>query len=342
MVDRISTEEGFVDYYLNRRPRKTSFLDDVDRLIDWKPIESLLKKHYKKKAAADGRPAYPPLPLFKMLLIQRWYDLSDPGLEEAVSDRWSFLRFTGFSFESSIPDETTICRFRNHLLKKGLYKKLLSQINRQLEGHGILVKKGAIVDASLVSSARRPRKVIEVMVEDRHENEEDPAPSHEVTYSDDEEAAWVKKGNQPYYGYEVHLATDAGEGFILSGHVTPANRADTSELERIVDDLDLSEKTVVIADKGYRSQKNRDLLAERKLIDGIMWRAARGRPLTEEAMVRNRLIGRLRYIVEQSFGTLKRRYRFSRARYVGRVKTELEFYLNAMAFNIKKATAMLA
>ena len=341
MPDHISTKEGFVDHFINLRPRKQSFLDDVERLIDWKPLEKLLKTHYKKVKAADGRPAYPPLPLFKMLLLQRWYGLSDPGLEEAVNDRLSFLKFTGFSFESSIPDETTICRFRNFLITKGLYKKLLNRINHQPESMELLVKKGAVVDASLVSSSRRPRKVIDVMPEDRKEEEFSEEPSHKVTYSDDTEAAWVIKGKRPHYGYKVHMATDAHEGFILGGHVTPANHADTSEFENVVNDLDLSKETPVLADKGYSSQKNREYLARKTLTDGIMIRGARNNPLTKEEIVHNRIISRVRFIVEQGFGTLKRRYKFERARYLGCAKTELEFYLNAMAFNLKKATALV-
>jgi len=341
MPDHISTKEGFVDHFINLRPRKQSFLDDIDRVIDWKPLEKLLKKHYKKVKSADGRPAYPPVPLFKMLLLQRWYDLSDPGLEEAVTDRLSFLRFTGFSFESSIPDETTICRFCNFLIDKGLYKKLLDKINHQLEELELLVKKGAVVDASLVSSSRRPRKVIEVMPEDRKEEERQAEPLHEVTYSDDTEAAWVIKGKQPHYGYKIHIATDAHEGFILGGHVTPANHADTSEFEKLVEDLDLTPETVILADKGYCSQKNRDYLAEQVLVDGIMFRASRGHALTDAARVRNRMISQVRFVVEQGFGTLKRRYRFERARYLGCAKTELEFYLNAMAFNLMEVAAMV-
>lgn len=342
MVERISTDESFLDYCIDQRLSKKSFLSDVDRIIDWNPIEKLLKKHYKKREAADGRPAYPPLPLFKMLLLQRWYNLSDPGLEEAVNDRLSFLRFTGFSFESSIPDETTICRFRNELIKKGLYRKLLSRINEQLEKKGILVKTGAIVDATLVSSSRRPRKVIDVLPEDRREDEFQDEPGHEVSYSDDVEAAWVKKGNRLHYGYKVHMAAEAMEGFILGGHVTPANRADTVELDRVLEELDLPSETVVLADKGYCSLGNREMLNNRGLHDGIMEKASRNRPLSKEAKGRNRLISKLRYIVEQGFGTLKRRYSFGRARYLGRIKTEMEFYLNAMAFNIRKAVGMLA
>lgn len=342
MVDRISTEEGLIDFYIHQRPRKKTFLEDVDRLIDWAPIEKVLLRSYKKRKAADGRPAYPPLALFKMLLIQRWYALSDPGLEEAVNDRLSFLRFTGLSFESPVPDETTICRFRNELIRKGLYKKILEKINEQLEARSILVKQGAIVDAALVQSSRRPRKVIEVLPEDRQENEPGGKPGYEVKYSDDVEAGWVKKGGQPHYGYKVHMATDVMDGFILGGHVTSANHADTREFERVVVSLNLQPDQIVLADKGYCSEKNRDFLKQRQLHDGIMWRAARNRPLTQAAITRNKIISRLRFTVEQGFGTLKRRYRFDRARYLGRIKTELEFYLNAMAFNIRKATAMLS
>ena len=342
MKDRISTEESFFDHIIGQRLQKKGFLDDVDRMIDWKPIFRLLSQHCKKQKSVDGRTPYPPLPLFKMLLIQRWYDLSDPGLEEAMYDRLSFLKFSGFSFESSIPDETTICRFRNDLTRRGLYRKLLDQINEQLEKAGLIVRKGAAIDASLITSARRPRKIVDVMVEDRREDESAPPSNHEVTYSDDKEASWVRKGNQPHYGYKLHMGTDVDHGFILGGHVTGAHVADTSEFEPLVDSLSLDAGAVVLADKGYASRKNREALKRRGFHDGVMARAARNRPLCEAEKTRNKLISKLRYIAEQGFGTLKRRYGFGRARYVGRMKTELEFHLNAMAFNIKKAAAMLA
>jgi transposase len=133
MGETISIQRGFADLVLSQRQRKSSFLDEVDRMVDRRPIERVSKRNYKKKASADDRPAYPALPLFKMLLIQRWYNLSDPGLEEAVDDRISFLRFTGFSLENSIPDETTICRFRNQLGKSDLFEKWLDKINEQVQ-----------------------------------------------------------------------------------------------------------------------------------------------------------------------------------------------------------------
>jgi transposase, IS5 family len=158
------TTPTFADYFVEiRKQTRKRFLDDVHLLIDWKPIEKILKKKYRKGASADGRPAYPPLPMFKLLLLQRWYGLSDPGLEDALYDRISFIRFSGFSLGGFLPDHSTICRFRNTCTELGIYEKLFAEINRQIESHGLLVKEGAIVDATIVESSRRPRKVIEVM-----------------------------------------------------------------------------------------------------------------------------------------------------------------------------------
>jgi IS5 family transposase len=188
VTDKFTTL-GFADYFIEQRKHVNTFLDKIDQFIDWKHVEKLLKKKYKKTMSADGRPAYPPLPMFKLLLLQRWYGLSDPGLEEALNDRISFIRFSGFSLTSSLPDHSTICRFRNNLLELGLYEKLFGEIIKQLESKGLLVREGAILDATIVESSRRPRKVMEIMPEDRKEEEADIAPA--VSYSNDVDANWM-------------------------------------------------------------------------------------------------------------------------------------------------------
>lgn len=339
MGDKISTQMGFADLVVGNRKNKSQFLDDVGRIIDWLPIEKILSRNFKRKMSVDGRPAYPALPLFKMLLLQRWYNLSDPGLEEAVNDRISFLRFTGFSIESSVPDETTICRFRNEIGRKGIFEKLLNRINEQLESKQLLVRTGTIVDAGLITSSRRPRKVIDVMPEDRNEPESETSPNFKTSYSDDHEAAWLKKGNQAHYGYKMHVGTDIS-GFVLGGHITPANKSDTGEFKTLVDELLTVPNTTVIADKGYSSVENREYLANRGCLDGIMNRAVRGRALTDQEQSRNKSISSIRYVVERTFGTLKRRYNLSRARYVGKLKTYWEFLICSIALNIRKACLM--
>lgn len=337
MTDRFTTK-GFADYAIEQRGRTNTFLDAIDKLIDWKAIEKRLVKRYKKTASADGRPAYPALPMFKLMLLQRWYGLSDPGLEEAVNDRISFIRFSGFSLESPLPDYSTICRFRNALLELNLYEPLFAEINHQLATKGIVVKEsnGAILDAAIIESSRRPRKVIEVMPEDRKEEEASNQPPV-IAYSDDPDSAWIRKGKKAYYGYKAHISVDAEEGFILGGHITPANIADTTECEKLVAESHLPTGSFVLADKGYASEKNRLLLQGLGYTDGIMYKAHRNRPLTLVQRLINRLISTVRYRVEQCMGTLKRGYGFFRMRYIGLQKGQMEFYLNAMAFNLKKA-----
>ena len=327
------------DYYAERRRSRPNFLDGIAPLLKWERIERILKKKLRRGAAnAVGVKAYPALIMFKVLLLQSWHNLSDADMETALYDRISFCRFAGFSLEDETPDHTTICRFRNLLLEKGLLQKLLDEVNKQLQAQGKLVKKGCIVDASIISSSAHPTKLVDIekVSEDRHENDSQDVPV-KVSYSHDEDAAWTKKGKQYFYGYKMHIATDSKDGFILAGHVTPANRSDTLELDTVLERSSMPEKSRTFADKGYTSASNREMLRQRKLKNGIMDKAARNRNLTQRQKQRNRLISAVRGTVERTFGTLKQVYGLSRASYIGMVKVELELLLSAIAFNLKKA-----
>ena len=137
------------------------------------------------------------------------------------------------------------------------------------------------------------------------------------------------------------MVVDTREGFILNGHVTPAHVADTTEFEKLLTSLSLPDTSPVCADKGYASRKNRSLLADHRYEDGIMHKAARGKPLTPIQRLINRIISSVRYRVEQGMGTLKKHYGFTRMRYLDLSRGNMEFLLNAMAFNMKKAVRMI-
>ena len=128
----------------------------------------------------------------------------------------------------------------------------------------------------------------------------------ETTYSGDTEAAWTIKAKKPYYGYKAHIAVDAEHGFILAGHATPANRADCKEMLAAVNKCGLDKGSPVFADKGYSGAEYRGQLEEAGYFDGIMYKAARNRPLSEPQRLVNRAISRFRGKVERAFGTLKR------------------------------------
>ena len=340
MGARIETEKGFVDHYIESSIDPSSFLSKVEGLLDWKPFERYLQKNIKRGRSAAGQPPYPNLVMFKMLLLQYWYGLSDSGASQAAKDWLSAIHFIGLPFESSKPDASTICRFRNRLLEKGHYEHLLQLCNQQLEKRGILVKRGAVVDATLVESSRRPRKVMEIesaAIEEALAAEQAEPLSVKVSYSDDVEASWTVKRGDPVYGYKIHAAVDEDHGFILGGHATGANVSDSTEMSRVLEASELPEGAWVSADKGYAGKPNSTYLQVNGYRDGIMRKAGRNRPLTEAEKRINKFISKFRWIVERSFGTLKKVQNFVRARYLGRAKVEMEFHFQALAHNIKKA-----
>jgi len=337
MKRKIETSYTFADA-LVYEPKSAGFLKKVDQLIDWIPIERVLKKRLGRNEDATGQEGYPALTMLKVLMLQRWYNLSDTETEDSLCDRLSFMKFIGLSLSSAKPDSTTICRFRNLLIEKRLDEKLLGVVNKQFKKAGVLVKTGAIVDATVITSSRRPRKKIELMPEDRTEDEvSEHGPENEVQFSADKEANWLKKGYRSFYGFKAHVMMDAKHGFYLGGHSTCASRNDGKELEVVVKNTKLDKNAFVLTDKGYTSAENRMMLKNHGLTDGIMKKAVRGKPLNEEQHSINRMISRLRYKVERGFGTLKREYGLDRARYLGTRKLNYELTLSGLCFNVKKA-----
>lgn len=161
---------GFADLAVERRKIKSEFFDQVNKVVDWKPISRLIDAHYRKGTSATGTPAYDGLLLFKMGLLQTWYGLSDYEVEDRLNDSISFSRFVGLSLESKSPDHSVLSRFRTHLTGKGVYGKLFEELNRQLEAHRVIIKSGAIIDASITPTPLKPKgKASYEVVTDRSE-----------------------------------------------------------------------------------------------------------------------------------------------------------------------------
>jgi IS5 family transposase len=315
---------------------KSNHLLKLNELINWDRIALHLKGLHKNEVNPQGGPiAYDVLKMFKAILLGQWHNLSDPALEESLRIRVDFMLFTGLDINDALPDETTFCRFRNKLIGLNILDTLLAEINRQLEDVGLKVKNcdGAIVDAMVIESSARPRKVVETVAEDRKENDTDTC-DHTVSYSHDSDARWLCKGKKYHYGYKGFIKTDAADGYIEHAHVTPANISEVGQLERL---LEADRGKRVFADKGYASETNRKLLRDKGLKDGVMHRASRGNPLSLWQLMKNKLISKVRYKVERAFGTLKRKFGMGRARYCGLSKVHAELCLKAICFNLNKA-----
>jgi IS5 family transposase len=349
----------------------STYLDKINNIIDWKPIEVMLESKYRWTKNAHGHPAYSPLILFKILLFQTWEKLSDPQTEFALKDRLSAIRFVGLSITGDVPDHSTISRFRSRLNELGILEDLFLEVNRQLSEKGYMVKEksSAVIDATIIESSRRPKRMVENIPVDREEEHDDFDDKSNTTKGDndnsktnssesdessdssnttiskmvissDPDAAFLKKGKKIHYGYKGFASCDSRQ-FVIGYHCTPANVSEIKELVNFLPKLSLDEGTAIYADKGYASAENRAHLRSMGFIDKIMHKGARGRSLTEEQKMENKVIGKFRGKIERIFGIIKRNQGLFESRFVGLSKVEFEFGLHCIAHNMKKAANMV-
>lgn len=314
-------QRGFAEAFLPAGFGRNARLERITGLIDWHPIEALVRR---VRPGTRGRPPYQALAMVRALLLQQWYGLSDPALEEALSDRVSFRRFCGLSLEEPTPDETTLCRFRLALASAGLGEALFAEVSRQLDAAGWMIKAGTLIDASLVEAAvRRPP--------------DGTTPKGEESRSPhDPDANWTRagKGRRTFFGYKIHIGIDQGSGLIRSRKVTPAKVYESE----VADELILGDERAVYADKAYEKRARRDALKARGAKDRIQHRRTRSQPvLPRWQTVRNKLIGRVRTAVERTFSELKcGHYGFTRMRYRGLDRCRFHFDLAAIAYNLRR------
>lgn len=342
---KIEKKPSFADTICDVRVRKikSQFFNQINALIDWRLISNIINKHYTKGECAVGKPSYHGLLLFKMSLLQTWYGLSDYEIEDRINDSISFSKFCGLTLEQQAPDHSTLSRFRTAMTKANAYEKLLKQFNKQLEKHKILVKTGVIVDASVVDSPLKPKGNIPHEIPQDREEEKESSQEIIKSYprSVDKDASWLKKGKKLHYGYKKHFVTDT-EGLVLGVLTTKASVNEISNLEAVLDTVNLPENIPLKADKGYQSNKNRAILKKRKLKNHILKKAVKTKPLTNWEKKFNKLVGKVRFKVERTFGSIKRWFHSQTARYKGIEKMHTQNLMEAMAYNLYRSPRRIA
>lgn len=236
-------------------------------------------------------------------------------MEEALDDRFSFRRFAGLPLAKPVPDHTVLNRFRNRLLAEGLLEKLFAELDRQLEKAGVVLKRGTMLDATLIQAAARPGWP------------EQP--------SADPDAAFTRRSGKPgfTFGYKAHVGVDEGSGLIRSVITTPANVNDTVPADALV----RGDEQVVWGDGAYHTHRREAALKARGVKARLMRRPNKHHPeLPPRLALYNRLIARRRAAVETTFATLKNRMRLTRIRYRGLAKAAGQVLLAAMAFNLRR------
>lgn len=334
------TQITFAELELKSRIKKDSVLRRIDALINWQEFRPLVSGIYKRdESNKGGQEPFDGIQMLKVLILGQWHSLSDVKLEEALNVRLDFLEFCMFSLSDDIPDATTICRFRNRLVEYDRLDKILNQLNSQLQKNGLMLQEAtaAVLDATLIKSAARPDAYIQIEQENNQDKvyEDGSNPGIEQVQSKDPDARWLKKGNRSYFGYRAHTVVEATTGFTKSVHTTSANVSEITQVEAILDKTP-GEISSLLADKGYSSKANREMLKSRGIESGILHKAARGKPLNAEQKEFNKLISKSRYIIEQSYGIMKRIFKFERASYITKEKVHAQIVLKVLCINLLK------
>ncbi len=279
-------------------------LNKLDQVIDWemfrKPIEEAL--HVEPKAPG-GRPPYDRLMMFKILILQKYYNLSDEQTEFQIKDRLSFMQFLGLQIGDKVPDEKTIWLFKEQLKEKGLSEVLFELFSKRLTDHGIVAKEGSIVDATFVDVPRQRNK--------REENTDIKKGAIPLAFSQkdknghysklsqkDTDARWMSKSGERHFGYKDHVNADEKTKLITRYSVTSAAPHDSTQLENLIDETD----NQLHADSAYRSKEIEVYLQKQKCQSRIHEKGYRNQPLTQAQKESNNTKSQIRARVEHIFG----------------------------------------
>ena len=291
-----------------KRTRKREFLDEMNLVVPWAELVSLIAPHAPAPGAKGGRPPFAVETMLRVHFLQQWFNLSDPAMEEALYDTPMFREFAGLDMgEDNLPDESTILRFRHLLEKHSLSLQLLATVNATLTAKGLLLKSGTVVDATLIAA---------------------PSSTKNSSGERDPEMHQTKKGNQWHFGMKAHIGVDADSGLVHTVVGTAANVNDVTQASALVH----GEESDVFADAGYQGVSKRE---ETQDIEAT-WHVAM-RPGKRKALDRSTPMGavmdklehvkaNIRAKVEHPFRVIKRQFGHVKVRYRGLAKNTAQLH----------------
>jgi IS5 family transposase len=335
MAERTNAAHGLVDAWTADLggPRTAALLTRLDQAVAWdalvKPVAALPEYRGRRDGAdargagasrrepnKGGRPAWPALTMLKCVLLAKWFGLSDPQLEECLQDRLSFRRFVGLSLTDATPDETTFVRFRARLREANLERTLFERTTAELDRRGLLVREGALIDATIIEAPRGSTR-------------------GDGTSTRDPEASFTQKHGQTRHGYKGSINADRS-AIVVDYRFSDAAPHDSN----FIDELTAHETRIVVADSAYRSAAREAALAARGVCCAIAFKRQRGQADLPPMLRRlNRMIASVRAVVEHPFAWMKA-MGYRRVRYRGRRRNEVDFVLNLIAYNWKRSLSL--
>ncbi len=319
---------SFFDHAMQYQGGKKSmkFLSEMKELIPFNEIEKLLIENniYKPNIGKVGPPTISSKTLVGALFLQNWYGLSDPMTEELIHDRISFRKFLDILDDDRIPDETTICKFRNKLIKEKLLGIIFDEVKKQMEAKNLILNEGTLVDATLIHSSEPKRK----------KDENGNVVSNKAY---DKDATYVSKRGHKHHGLKMHIASDT-QGIIKDVIATTASTHDSTQFESLTKD----EKKAVFADSGYMSQERKRDLRAKGIFGGIVERRVRNQSkLRDKQTCNNKRFAKIRSLVELPFAFIKHHMNFRSTRYLGIDKNQQHFYLLATCYNLRRMPLLI-
>lgn len=279
--------------------RVEKFLSEMERVVPWDKLCEAIRPHYKQEG---GRPPHKLEVMLRVHFLQLWHNLSDPAMEEALYDRLSFQTFLGFDcFGGVIPDESSICRFRHLLEEHGLSQRILEVVNGHLATHGLVLKSGTIVDATLL-----------------------PAPVSKLNAAGerDPQMSSTKKNNRWHFGAKGHIGVQAqGKPIVHSVAFSTAKDHDITQLEALLH----GEEQAVFGDSAYLRKADKQQARAKGLYYGIADRGFRDHPLSSSQQHKNRKHSTVRAKVEHPFRVIKELWGHRKLRFKGLLKNASQF-----------------
>jgi len=325
-------QSGFfdVDNRIEKIKEYNSPLLRLAEYIDFNFFRDELEKYFRKgkNYSKGGRPPYDYVLMFKILVLQHFYNISDDQTEFCINDRFSFMQFLNLQLGQRVPDAKTIWHFKNELSREGMINNLFTLLHNQLLADGIILNKGTIVDASFVNVPRQRNS--------REENEKikDGIELEDWTVQKarqkDIDARWTKKNNETHYGYKDHVKADAATKLITGFEVTDASVHDSNMLDKLINDED----KVVYADSAYRSEAQEERLAEAGIKSKIMEKGFRNKPLTKTQITRNKKRSKTRVRVEHIFGFMTNSMNGIFIRSIGIIRAKTAIGMKNLTYNL--------
>ncbi|MCP4485608.1 MAG: IS5 family transposase [Flavobacteriaceae bacterium] len=321
---------SFADIEMNasRKPSRISIkLDKINQIVDWDKVLEIVKVVDYTSKETGGSPHKDLLVKIKMVYLQHLYNFSDPELEDQVNDRLSFQQFIGLNFTTTVPDYSTIWRFKDRLIKENLTDKLFEIITSSLDKKGLIVKKGTVVDATIIQSANRP-------LSKERRGKYEKTPNSQI----DTDAHSTQKRGKKYFGYKGHIGVDIESKLIRKVTFTPANTHDSKEKHKLFS----GDEKALFGDNAYSKIQEKQLARKLGIYYGMQEKKTRGKQLTASQKKKNKKHSKIRSQVEHPFGFIKCRLDYRKTVAKSLARNELRFKFNCMIYNIFRGAFLLS